>query len=97
MPEESQNVVLVPSAISTGGLLASALATAASTRPVLAASISAGSATTAVCGSGTAVALGPRSVAREVALRVAPLGPAADEIARAAAILESGMLGWSFT
>src|SRR5215470_13412028 len=34
--------------------------------------------------------LGPRSVAREVALRVARLGPAAGEIARAAAILGDG-------
>src|SRR5262249_60037745 len=34
--------------------------------------------------------LGPRSVARAVALRVARLGPAAGELARAAAILGDG-------
>ena len=35
-------------------------------------------------------ALGPRSVARAVALRVARLGPAAGELARAAAVLGDG-------
>src|SRR5215467_11256771 len=55
MPEESQKTVVVPSAISTVGLLARALASAASTRPTLAASISTGSATTAVRGPDTGV------------------------------------------
>src|SRR5262249_45350851 len=76
MPEESQKAVPVPSAISTVGLLASALASAASTRPIVAASISAGSATTAVCGSD----MGGAWVRREPpdiftpALTVAPSG-----------------------
>jgi DNA-binding CsgD family transcriptional regulator len=38
-------------------------------------------------GAGRVAGLGPRSVAQEVALRVARLGPAAGELARAAAIL----------
>jgi DNA-binding CsgD family transcriptional regulator len=39
---------------------------------------------------GQVAALGPRSVARAVALRVARLGPAAGELARAAAVLGDG-------
>ena len=41
-------------------------------------------------GAGQVAGLGPRSVARSVALRVARLGPAAGELARAAAILGDG-------
>lgn len=41
-------------------------------------------------GAGRVAGLGPRSVARAVALRVARLGPAAGELARAAAVLGDG-------
>src|SRR5215475_5950677 len=60
MAEQSQNPVSVPSAITTFGVLASAPASAARTRPLLPASTSAGSVTTTVGGPGTALALAKR-------------------------------------